>query len=322
MPERFNQDVFDRYEPVVLRGQVREWPAVAAANAGRDAMAHYIAGFDTGQQVDLMVGQAAIEGRFFYSDDLRGFNFRRLPAAITVLLGELLRLAAETRPPALYAGAAAAAECLPGWTDANPIGLPLGGTTPRVWIGNATHISTHFDTSPNLACVVAGERRFLLFPPDQIANLYVGPIDATMAGQPTSMVDPYAPDLDRFPRFAEAMRHARVAVLRPGDAIFMPALWWHNIRSFSPLNVLVNYWWDTETKASPMGALAYALLAIRDLPPGERAAWRGWFDHYIFADDAAHVADHLPDTFRGVLGSPTPARDGRLRGFLKNALSG
>ncbi|UZK70674.1 cupin-like domain-containing protein [Sphingomonas sp. S1-29] len=320
--DRFTTDIFDHYEPIVLRGQAAHWPAVAAAREGHEAIARYIAGFDTGRPVEVMVGAPTIEGRFFYRDDMRGFNFKREPASVTTLLRELVRLAADPAAPALYAGAAAAGQHLPGWIEANAIGLPLAGTTPRVWIGNATHVSTHFDASPNLACVVAGERRFLLFPPDQIANLYIGPIDVTMAGQPSSMVDPYAPDLDRFPRFAEAMRHARVAVLRPGDAIFMPALWWHNIRAFGPLNVLVNYWWDSDPRASPMGVLAHALLAIRDLPPGERAAWRGWFDHYIFGDAAPAAVDHVPEHARGVLGPANPARDDRLRTFLKNVLPG
>src|SRR3546814_14192490 len=87
-----------------------------------------------------------------------------------------------------------------GWADANPLRLPAPDAVPRVWIGNATHVSTHYDVSSNLACVVAGRRRFTLFPPDQIANLYVGPLDVTMAGQPASMVDLAAPDLTQIGR--------------------------------------------------------------------------------------------------------------------------
>ncbi|GAA0734708.1 cupin-like domain-containing protein [Sphingomonas japonica] len=319
--DRFASEVFDVYEPVVLRGQVAHWPAVAAAREGDRAMAEHIAAFDRGNPVEVMIGAPEIGGRFFYRDDMRGFNFHREQVPVGVLLQELLRLAGDPAPPALYAGAAAAGAHLPGWTAANAIDLPVEGATPRVWIGNATCVSTHFDTSPNLACVVAGTRRFLMFPPDQISNLHIGPIDVTMAGQPASMVDPDAPDLDRYPRFAEAMAHARVAELGPGDAIFMPALWWHHVRARGTLNVLVNYWWDAAAQASPLAALAHALLAIRELPAGERDAWRGWFGHYVFDDAAPHVADHLPEFARSVLGSPSAARDDRLRAFLRNALS-
>lgn len=318
--ERLSPDAFAAvlagYAPVVLRGQVADWPAVAAGAGGMEAMARYVAGFDNGRPAEVMIGPPAIAGRFFYDDGLRGFNFRRQQVVLTDLLAELVRLADAPAPPALYAGAAAAGEHLPGWAAANPLALARGAT-PRVWVGNATHVSTHFDTSPNLACVVAGRRRFLVFPPDRIADLYIGPLDVTMAGQPASLVDPDAPDLARFPRFAAALTHAQVAELGPGDAIFIPPLWWHDVRATGPLNVLVNYWWDRDPQASPFVALAHALLAVRDLPPAERAAWRGWFDHYVFGADAAAAADHIPPHARSILGPPSAARSRRLKDFLR-----
>ena len=45
--------------------------------------------------------------------------------------------------------------------------------------------------------MVAGRRRFTLFPPEQVANLYIGPLDLTPAGQPVSLVDQAQPDLVR-----------------------------------------------------------------------------------------------------------------------------
>ena len=62
----------------------------------------------------------------------------------------------------------------------------------------------------------------MLFPPDQFRNLYLGPIDNTPAGRAVSMVDFHAPDFNAYPRFREALRHALVAELAPGDAIFIP----------------------------------------------------------------------------------------------------
>ncbi|SOB87401.1 Cupin-like domain-containing protein [Sphingomonas guangdongensis] len=309
-------------QPVVLRGQKADWPAVAAAGQGGEAVARYIAQFDRGAPVQVMVGPAAINGRFFYRDDWAGFNFTREQVPIRALLGELLRLADTPEAPALYAGSAPTGEHLPGWAEANPLDLPLPDAVARVWIGNATRVATHYDGSANLACVVAGKRRFLLFPPDQLPNLYIGPLDRTMAGQPASLVDPDAPDLKRYPRYAEALRHAMVAELGPGDAIYMPALWWHNIQAQGPLNVLVNYWSERPGGTSPFVAMVHALMAVRDLPARERAVWRAWFDHYVFNDEAARAADYLPPAVRGVLGAAAPSRTERIRQFLLRALAG
>lgn len=320
----FAGEIANGYVPVVLRGQVRDWAAVRAGRGGDRAMATYLARFGGGQPLDVMIGPPEIGGRFFYNDDLSGFNFHKQKVALGQLLGQLVRYseAAAADAHALYANAATAPEHLPGWDEDNRLDLPTGDAPARLWIGNATRVATHYDESSNVACVVHGRRRFTLFPPDQIANLYVGPLDQTMAGPPSSMVDPERPDLARYPRFAEALRHAQVAELEPGDAIFMPALWWHHVAALDPLNVLVNYWWADAAAPSPFGALVHGLLAVRDLPPAQRAAWRGWFDHYIFADDAQDAAAHLPEPARGILSPASPARTERLRGFLIRLLGG
>ncbi len=318
--ETFAREVADSYQPVVMRGQVAGWRAVAEATKGPDAIATYLARFDRGRPVDVMVAPPEVGGRFFYSEDMRGFNFHREPVALSRLLAELVRLAPVTRPPALYAGAATAADHLPGWLDANPLPLPTPGARPRIWIGNATRVCTHYDVSSNVACVVAGKRRFTLFPPEQLANLYVGPLDTTIAGQPTSMVDLENPDLGRYPRFAVALEHALVADLEPGDAIFIPSLWWHDVKATGPLNVLVNYWYESGPLSPAFPALAHALMAIRDVPAPERAAWRTWFDHYVFGEEAAHVADHLPVHARGVVGPASPERTKLMTEYLQRAL--
>ncbi|HVI99368.1 MAG TPA: cupin-like domain-containing protein [Sphingomonas sp.] len=321
--ETFAREIVPAHRPVVLRGQVAAWPAAAAAARPRETAA-YLARFAGDRPVEVMIGAPEIAGRFFYRDDLRGFNFTREQVPVPMLLAKLVELAESDAPapaPALYAGAAAAADHLPGWADANPLPLPTPDAVPRVWIGNATHVSTHYDVSSNLACVVSGRRRFTLFPPDQIANLYVGPLDVTMAGQPASMVDLAAPDLTRYPRFAEALAHAMTAELAPGDAIYIPSLWWHDVQAEGPLNVLVNYWWG-HPEISPFPAMIHALVAMRDLPPAERAAWRGWLDHYVFGEEAPHAADHLPPHARTVLDAPSPERADYIRTYLLRTLGG
>jgi len=321
--ETFTREVVGGYVPVVLRGQVADWPAVVAGKNGKRPLAQYLVGFSGGKPLDVVIGAPEIAGRFFYTEDMSGFNFQRQKVALGALIGELIRLGENdvANPPAIYADAAAAADHLPGWASANRLNLPTTRAMPRVWIGNAMRVATHYDVSTNLAAVVAGRRRFTLFPPEQVANLYVGPLDRTLAGPPVSMVDPDEPDLARYPRYAEALKHAQVADLGPGDAIFIPAIWWHHVRAFDTLNVLVNYWWDYDNAASPFVALVHALMSVRDLPLPEKQAWRAWFDHLVFDENAHHAADHLPEAVRGVLGAASPTRTERIRQYLITVLT-
>jgi hypothetical protein len=193
----FAAEIAPRDTPIVLRGQVAHWASVRAALGGDQSTAQYLAGLgDGGKPMEVLIGGPEFGGRFFYrGDNLEGFNFHREQAPLGTLLSELLRLSSvpERERHRLYANAATAPEHLPGWAAANPLDLPLGGAVPRLWIGNGSQTATHYDGSTNLACVVAGERRFTMFPPDQVGNLYLGPLDRTLAGPPASMVDPLAP---------------------------------------------------------------------------------------------------------------------------------
>lgn len=308
----FRQEVVTAYRPVVLRGLVKAWPAVATG--GGAALAGYLKGFDRGAPVEVFAG--ANDGRFFYRDDMSGFNFERLRRPLGALLDELV----AGPPVSMYAGAASIPDHLPGFETANPMSL-LDGVPPRLWVGSASLVAAHYDLSDNIACVVAGKRRFTLFPPEQVANLYVGPIDNTPAGQPASLAVVQQPDFERFPKLAEAMAAAQTAELEPGDAIYIPSLWWHSVEAPGPFNVLVNYWWEDRPAdaGSPFDAMVHGLLAIADQPPERRAAWRAMFDHYVFRPHG-EPAPHLAPEHRGVLGPSTPDLRRRIRAFLMQAL--
>ena len=90
-----------------------------------------------------------------------------------------------------------------------------------LWIGNRGRTAAHWDLPQNLACVIKGRRRFTLLPPEQVKNIYVGPLDFTLAGQPSSLVNFRAPDFEAFPRFRDAIANAQIAELGPGDALYL-----------------------------------------------------------------------------------------------------
>ena len=319
----FARDIIPGYRPVVLKGLVKDWPAVTAGAASPAQAIEYIAGFYRGAPVEAFVGPPEIRGRFFYRPDMSGFNFEKRRAALTDVLEHLVAQAGKDDQPALYIGAAAIPECLPGFERQNLLPLIAGKpAVPRIWIGNDISVSTHFDLSDNVACIVAGRRRFTLFPPDQLNNLYVGPLDRTMAGQPASMVSLHDPDFDKYPRFREALAAAEVAELEPGDAIYVPSLWWHHVDSLEPFNVLVNYWCDDAPAdaGSPFECLAHGLMTISHLPEYRREAWRTLFDHYVFRKNGDPAA-HLPPEHRSILGPSTPQLRARIKQFVLSALT-
>lgn len=307
-------------EPLVMRGLLRDWTLVAAGRDGPQQAFGYLAQFDAGIGAKTMLGAPGLGGRFFYADDMLGYNFAVETVRFAQVFEQILALIDHPDPPAIYAGSNLVDTFLPGFAAANPLPLPIPQENARVWIGNASHVAPHFDVSENIAVAALGRRRVTLFPPAQTPNLYVGPLDVTIAGQPVSMVDIRAPDLARYPRYAEAMQHAVQAELEPGDAIYMPSLWWHCIEALDPANILVNYWYNAPVNSSPFAALVHAMLAVRDLPETEKSAWRHWFEHFVFDPQAADAAAHLPPHARGVSGPPSAARAQGVRAFVLRAL--
>jgi hypothetical protein len=173
-----------------------------------------------------------------------------------------------------------------------------------------------------VACCLVGRRRFVLFPPAQVANLYPGPLEPTPGGQVVTMTDIDNPDFDRFPGLREALDAAEVAHLEPGDALYYPAMWWHQVDALETFNVMVNYWWNVvpDYVDTPQNTLLHALLSLRDRPEAEKRAWRAMFDYYVFGP-ADRAAAHLPEAARGNLAPLDERKSRRLRAVLLRRLN-
>jgi hypothetical protein len=315
-------DLLQSTQPWVARGLVRQWPLVQAALRSDAEFCDTLRGFGANSPVGLWRGPPEIDGRFFYNATFDGFNFQRETGPFGALLNELLARSNEAKPPALYLGSTELDGSFPGLRQGHD--LALGARDPHVslWLGNRGRVAAHFDLPDNIACVVAGRRRFTLFPPEQVGNLYVGPLDLTPAGQPISLVDIAQPDLQRFPRFAQALAHAHTVELLPGDAIFIPSQWWHTVQALDAVNALVNFWWRQSPAHmdAPMNTLMLALMSLRDLPPAQRQAWRALFEHYVFEADAGTAA-HIPAHAQGVLAPITSDKARQLRAVLLHRLN-
>ena len=318
----FRDRIYPTHEPAVLRGAVRQWPAVQRGSPSAQAMCGYLLGLPQGAPVPLLTAEPSVKGRLFFREDMQRPNFQRQAVPLAVGLKALLVHLHDPAPPALFVESALLPDCLPTFALDNSLDLLDRSIAPRIWIGNAIQVHTHCDFSNNIACVLAGRRRFTLFPPEQLPNLYPAPMDITLAGVPISMVPLQNPDFERYPRFRRALAAAQTIELEAGDALFIPYGWWHHVESLLPFNVLVNYWWNDHTPTtSPAECLLHGLLAFGDMPAAERAVWRNFFDFYVFQTNGDPLA-HLAPGVRGLMGVPGPERLRQMKAILLRSLGG
>lgn len=324
IPGVMPNDIFQRTEPVVLKGLVANWVLVQDGLKSDEKIINYLRSFYNGLTVGGYFGDPSIEGKYFYNNDVSGLNFDKKLIHLDKMLDLIVQHLYDEKPPALYVGSTTIDACLPGMRANNNLVFPHLEVDPlaSIWLGNKSVVPSHYDVPTNLACCVAGKRRFTLFPPEQINNLYPGPLEPTPGGQVVSMVDFAAPDFERFPRVREAMKFAQVADLEPGDALFIPSMWWHQVEAQSRFNILINYWWSVSPRymGSPMNALYHALLSIRDRPEQEKKAWKAVFDYYVF-DSADLVRAHLPEQIQGNLAPLDEKMARQLRAYLLNRLN-
>lgn len=314
-------DIVAECEPVVLRGLCARWPLVQIGESPA-AAADYLRQFDSGRPAEAFIGDRTIAGRYHYGEGAGGFNFARRTISLSDALDEILKASAPGAE-SIYVGSLPTDSYLPGFAATNRLETLSARIIPRIWIGTASTVACHYDTQDNLACVASGKRRFTLYPPDAIGDLYVGPIDHTLAGQPISLAADAAVGDARYPRFDAARRRAITVELVPGDALYLPKLWWHQVEATAAFNILVNYWWDAFAagRDQPHTAMMLAMITLAERPAKERAAWRAFFDHYVFRS-SGHPLAHMPEDRRGVLGPLRPHNYGRIRAMIMRLLRG
>jgi Cupin-like domain len=109
----------------------------------------------------------------------------------------------------------------------------------RFWMSAPdTRMPLHMDLPDNLFAQLVGRKRVTLFSPREERRMYRNPPWSPLPHM--SRVDAEEPDLARYPRFGEA--HPLRCVVEPGDLLYIPRLWWHQIRSID-FCLSVNYWW-------------------------------------------------------------------------------
>jgi len=291
-----------RLTPLVLRGLVAQWPAVHRGREGETAICDYLGQFDRGHLVVATKTRAAARGVMGYNESLTDFSFVKARMSLGEFIANLKAFLPVHGAPAIAAQCAKVSEVIPGFSEENRL-QALPGVVPNFWLGNALTVPVHHDHPYNVACVVAGRRRFTLFAPEQVSNLYIGPLEHTPSGAPISVVHPQSPDLTRYPRYREALASASVAELEPGDALYIPPLWYHQVEALEKVNLLINYWWPVQGQPqlpSPAATLMQAIQVLNALPAAQREAWAALFNHYVVQRELDPSA-HIPEPWRGAL---------------------
>jgi hypothetical protein len=311
--------VYDSKQPLILKDFVNDWPMVKKGQESKESLQNYLLKHDSRQSIVVGQGTPDIDGRISYNDAMTALNCKAYKMPLSALFEHINEHQGDTNPPLYYMGTTSVEAHFSNLREDNNIHIEGKSPSMNLWMGNQSTIPAHYDVPNNIACNIYGKRRFTLFPPDQIDNLYIGPLDFTPAGQSISLVDFKNPDFIKYPKFEQALEHAQSAELEPGDALFLPSMWWHHVEALTHFNLLATFWWSsTDHITDESGnALLYAVMALRNLPEDKRDIWFNLFKHYIF--DAAPL-DHIPEHAKGMLNPQSERALRKFKDYLINRL--
>ena len=321
------EQLFAAEGPIILRGLVSDWSLVKAGEQSPGKAMEILQSHSSKKPVGVYIAPPEAEARFFYNQDCTGFNYQSKYLQLSDIFAQIRETENNPDHSYYYMNSLTLDNCFPGLRAANDLSFDHQAFTnnqplSKVWVGTESIAAAHYDVPSNLACCVLGARRFTLFPPEQIHNLYPGPLEPTPGGQVITMVDLKNPDFERFPRVRRALEAAVVVDLQPGDAVYYPSMWWHQVEALSPFNIMINFWWlrSPAYMGNPMDIVMHAIMGIRDRPEAEKNAWREVFEYYIFGP-ADTPREHLPTSIQGALGELDDDSIRRLRALVKNKLN-
>lgn len=135
------------------------------------------------------------------------------------------------------------------------IGEPVEMYT-QFWLGGqGTRTPAHFDVADNLLGLVRGNKRVLLWPPDEYPHLYVNPAGARHERN-SRMGALEDVDLTAWPLFANA--RALRCELNAGEMLFIPLGWFHYVNT-TEFTVGINHFWHSQSIKTFLDAGFYFL---------------------------------------------------------------
>lgn len=325
-------DLFATNKPILLKGLVRDWPLVKLSSEHNDidaqeAVIESLLKHDSHQPFVVYKGKHSIDAKFSYNETCTGFNFDSVRSNFKQVIERICSQLSQDEHDYLYVNSLRLDQGFPSLSSSHSLNFDHSEFTnnqpvAKIWLGTESVAAGHFDIPRNIACCVFGKRRFTLFEPKHVDNLYPGPLSPTPGGQVVTMADLNKPNLNAYPKLDRALKDAYVVDMEPGDALYYPSMWWHQVQAMDRFNVMINFWWMTAPAymGNPMDVLSHAMLSLRDRPSDEKKAWKALFDYYVFGD-TENVTQHLPPACHGALAPIDEVSARRLRAMLLNNLN-
>lgn len=228
--EQFRDHFYATSRPCVIAGAIADWPALAKW---------------TPDYLRKVVGDAPVEfqgGRDQAGDFELAKDRHKRVAPFSAYLDLIENNPGNDAYVTAYNSAANQAAFAPLMADIRPLPSLLGPGEGMLWVGPAgTFTPLHFDLTNNLLIQVTGRKRVMLVSPNQarlmahrrhvFSDVHDLEDPACMARQPQAKdVRPY------------------VVTLEPGDMLFIPVGWWHQVRSldFSVMMTCTNFLWPND----------------------------------------------------------------------------
>ncbi|MFT4939791.1 MAG: hypothetical protein ACI88A_002840, partial [Paraglaciecola sp.] len=227
-PESIPYDeLFSLGQPVILKGLVKDWPLVKAGQQSPDKVMEQLELNYSGRPMLVYKGAPDINARFGYDPSCTGFNYSTEKSTIPEVFAAIRSQLNQEEHDYLYINSLMFDEGFPSLSQSHQLAFEHpefvnNQPVAKIWLGTESVAAAHFDQPKNIACCVLGKRRFTLFPPEQIDNLYPGPLSPTPGGQVVTLANLSEPDFSRFPRLKNALENAYIADLEPGDGLYYP----------------------------------------------------------------------------------------------------
>ena len=249
-PEEFQRSSLSLRKPVIITGAMSGWKALSSWNPD------YLSKTVGNTQVDVYVSQ---NGRFG-SDLKKGLNYLITPMKFSDFMSAILEnnksisnyYYIQTQPITTIFPELVQDIETPNYVDKKFV------LAMNLWLGTHGNISLlHHDLSNNILAQVSGRKRILLFEPKQTSFLY--PFPAHSKTPHLSQINIDETDIDKFPKFSKAKYIE--CVLEPGEMLFIPVYWWHQVYSFDKLNIAVNFWCEVKFRQRWLTYSGIRLLA-------------------------------------------------------------